>query len=1028
MRCCDYLTFGVGMLLIGTSAWGAPPADKQRADVQYRVRITRLSPDQPARIQWRYGGEGLGGTAVHGEITADLPTKPKVPEVSLAGGDDIDKLDFEDKPTDRVVVEGGTFTYTYLLTNVWTAYKPLSTLPRGFVTLGLLGQKTGGTLTNNEVEFEFTYHGEVIKRFTADGSDGPTIGIMIPNLRLTETGEPAPEFLNGLGSLSDYVKRKGEALQALPWINRPTPKLYGILTDCTGYGPGGYGIRTADRDTMLAEFETLKMMGLNGTRAAPGFILDMIRKREGVVANFYRVREGGAGGYQIPMIQVADGKMPIRHPGDGCPFDPKNVAEAEARGRETAERIIAGAAKSDVDAVWALTVDEIGTVFDGSPEGKAHQGCCPYCQKAFQAFVRADGRTLEDFGAPSWDDIRSTYGYWARNYWDSLKELTAKKQDARKTLDNTVAQAASVAKGDTIVQPAVDKDLEAIDVALEDEPGGQKAPKKDSTQQYFADTSRLHQLEWGGKILYVEPEKQKHRLSPEGWNLLGYYSSRFICEASAGVFEPLQKALAAHNAEKDAALARGDTESAAAKAPYVYSFALRGNTFLMGGHSLDFFDFYRHADNAMVYETSNRDRRVWEWDSYLCDVGRSLNLHLGKQFGIYIKPHRGAPIQRALTAVARGVRMIFWYTYGPEWQKGDSFGGRADLRQSVAWADRLIAGAEDVTYNADWAFPAQIAVVRPRTSEVWQNGASMENGKWVYQALTHAHLPVDALDEGMLMSEDLARYKAIYISGSHLRKDVAQKLAGWVEQGGVLYASGWGLARDEANQPLEGLRPVLGLKTRGAMDLWSGVPGYGATSLGGLSKKKEPPPGAKVSGTGVVTGDFGLAVGREILDPAEGTDVLATYADGGAAVTRHRQGKGWAYVVGFYAGVEYSADILKGDFDMSRDFRADKRSFVAGPALAAGCRPVVDASHPLVEGVLLQNRETRKSAAVLMNWAYSSKGFVSQSNVTVRIQTTTPVQSARSVASGQALSVSADGQDVLVQLPRMDEGDVLLLE
>jgi hypothetical protein len=949
--------------------------------------------------------------------------------MSLAGKDDIDAMDFEEKPTDRIIVEGGTYNYTYLRTNVWTTYRPLSTLPRGFVTLMLLGQKTGSALTDNELEFECTYRDTVIKRFKADGSDGPTIGLVVPAFRLTESGEPAPEFIAGIGGLRDYSLQKVDALRALPWIDRPTPKLYGVLTDCTGYGVGGYGVRTADRDTMLAEYEVLRLMGFNGTRAAPGFILDMIRKREGVVSTFTRVREGGAGGYQIPMVQFADGKMPVRRPGDGCPYHPDNMKDPEGRGRAAADRIMAGLKDCGVDALWALTVDEIGTVFDGSPEGKAHQGCCPYCQEAFRNFVRAEGRTLEDFGAPSWEDIRSTYGYWARNYWDSLKELTAKKKDARAGMDITAAQGAVAASGnDVTVQPGVDKDLEAVDVALEDEPGGKKAPRKDATQQYFADSDRLHQLEWGGKILYVEPEKQKHRLTPEGWNLLAYYSQRFICEASGSVFEPMQKALAARNEEKRAALARGDTNAPAARLPWVYSFALRGNTFLMGGHSLDFFDFYRHADNAMVYETSNRDRRVWEWDSYLCDVGRSLSLHLGKQFGIYIKPHRGAPIQRALTAVSRGVRMIFWYTYGPEWQKGDSFGGRADLRQSVAWADRLIAGAENVTYDADWAFPAQVAVVRPRTSEVWQNGASLENGKWVFQALTHAHLPVDALDEGMLLSENLSQYKAIYISGSHLRKDVARKLAGWVEQGGVLYTSGWGLARDEANQPLDSLQPVLGLKTRGTMDLWSGVPGYGATALGALKKTKDAPQGAKVSGEKITAGAFGLEVGREILDPVDGAEVLATYADGGAAVVRHQHGKGWAYVVGFYAGVEYSADILKGDYDMSRDFRTDKRSYVAGPALEAGCRPVVDASHPLIEGVLLRNRTTHKMAATLMNWAYSSRGFVPQTNVTIRVRVPAEAVSVRSLALDQALTMRSDGGDRVVELPKLDEGDVLLFE
>ena len=41
----------------------------------------------------------------------------------------------------------------------------------------------------------------------------------------------------------------------------------------------------------------------------------------------------------------------------------------------------------------------------------------------------------------------------------------------------------------------------------------------------------------------------------------------------------------------------------------------------------------------------------------------------------------------------------------------------------------------------------------------------------------HGHIPVDALDEGLLMTEDISRYKAIYVSGSHLRRDTAERLA-----------------------------------------------------------------------------------------------------------------------------------------------------------------------------------------------------------------------------------------------------------
>ena len=48
-----------------------------------------------------------------------------------------------------------------------------------------------------------------------------------------------------------------------------------------------------------------------------------------------------------------------------------------------------------------------------------------------------------------------------------------------------------------------------------------------------------------------------------------------------------------------------------------------------------------------------------------------------------------------------------------------------------------------------------------------------------------------------------------------------------------------------------------------------------------------------------------------------------------------------------------------------------KRAFVATPALAAGVRPVVEASHPLVEGVLMKHPATGRQAVTLLEVLFS---------------------------------------------------------
>ena len=196
--------------------------------------------------------------------------------------------------------------------------------------------------------------------------------------------------------------------------------------------------------------------------------------------------------------------------------------------------------------IWALTIDEIGSVFDHSAEGKQHLEVCPRCLEGFRRYVQGLGATPQDFGQSDWAAVKPV--------------LT----------------------------------------------GGPKATT--------------------------------------------YYTRKFNNHATAQLFADLAAACDAENAKKRQSLAQGETSGPAAQ-PWLYSYALRGNTFLMGGHSLDFFDFYRYADNAFVYEMSNRGWQVWQWDSYLCDVGRILTREMNKPFGVYVKPHRGSPVQRSLSAV-----------------------------------------------------------------------------------------------------------------------------------------------------------------------------------------------------------------------------------------------------------------------------------------------------------------------------------------------------------------------------------------
>ena len=906
-------------------------------ELTFRARATAITPVEKVDIAWRHNGEGLGGAVFQGVVGEKLDVGQWSPPVEVAS-----------------LVPQGTFPRTLFLT-ITTGQGGRYQTVKG--DDGVARRVLVGASRDVQIEFEFRFRDQPIKQFTERGPHGGTIGLVIPASRLSGGKTPDDSaFIHDLCGLLTYAQRRAERTETLPWAKQPLPERYAIQTDLGGYGEGiYYGIRTTDRDVVAAEIRTLRQLGINGLRNAPPFVLDMAARGEGFANDLRRLRDTQGMGFPVGRY---DAKQKNADPEAGCPFAP-GVPERTKAG---IAEVLATFPQAAAEEVWALTVDEIGSVFDAASEGKRHVAVCPRCADAFRSYLRGQGLTPADFGSVDWDSVKPFDSY------------------------------------------AKDFKLEAADRAT---------------------------------------------------GLRAFHTGMFVNYATAKLFTPLRDTLAELNREKQRALDAKESDTPAVKRPFLYSYALRGNTFLMGGHSLDFFEFYRHADNGFVYETSNREPRIWQWDSYLCDVGRVVSAERKLRFGIYVKPHRGAPIQRALSAISRNAQMLYWYTYGPDWAKGDTFAGDPHAIAACSKAARLIAQGEDVLYGSSWALPAEVAVVFPRSSELWMRlsgtppdrAAAYENAKWIYTALAHEHIPVDPLDEGSLAEKslkELSRYQVIYVSGPNLTAAAADKLTQWVHQGGTLYTSGGGLRFDEANQPSTALNKLLGLKSRMPVEMWKRVELYKGTALESFDEAARQiaavPDSAAVQLDTPGKSEFGPIVGREVLAPAEGTETLARFADGRTAITRSKHGAGTVWVVGLFPGLEYSAPLRTAYYDMSRDLSQMRRKFIKLPCQGR-VRPVVDCDDPAVEGALLRNNATGKLAVALMNWTYrvaepkdSVMGakpmveLVPRENLKLRIRGTGKIASVRSAAMGETLAATYAEDVLTLTLPRLGEGDVLLLD
>ena len=769
---------GLAMILLGASlpclhaTLGiAGEADLQKLSL--RARVLSIEPELPVRIHWRYGSEGQGGTVVSGEFTKlkraapaaprELPAANAEKKKSLLDEDDplSDLLAGEQKDTGQIEIEGQGFNFVYVKRGVWSPAMPVTVFTSGrrwplhyTVTLQPYAKDEAtidrGAIRNVEFEFQLLLGDKVLKTFREAGPDGPTAGIALP-LQMVQDGVAAddPQFLDSVCGLARYAERRAEFLESLPWANLPLPKRYAIVTDCDGYGQGaGYGVRTTNMAVMENEFRALRQLGVNGMRGAPPEVVQMAARGEGWARQFTRSLIGRSMGYPVPGANIDrdTGRLIDAADNAGCPYHPETHTRAKPAIEETVARMTG---TTGFQEVWGLTVDEIGCIFDWSGEGKNHRYVCPHCIRGYREMLRAEGRSPADFGAQSWEEVDPWTGPGPRPLtWQAALKL---ENDAR-------------------YQKALGF---KVRVPGDDEDGGSELDLLDDLKREANAAQSPSQSEAAAESAKPVPGK----------NLLDYYNGRFLNYASAKAFTPLRDALDAANARKQAALDAGDTDSPAAQQPWVYSYALRGQTFIRT-HSLDFFEFYRHADNGFMYETSHTDRFTQIFDSYICDVGRVVTGAMNKRYGIYVKPHRGSAIQRAMSFASRGGTTLYWYTYGPEYSKGDSFAAKPWLLEEVSRCGRLLGAAEDALYEARPAAPAEVAVVKPRTTTLLSGNIS--NALWTYAALAHAHTPVDPLDETMLEEEDLSRYKVIYVSGKYLRRAAAEKLMAWVKAGGTL--------------------------------------------------------------------------------------------------------------------------------------------------------------------------------------------------------------------------------------------------
>lgn len=523
---------------------------------------------------------------------------------------------------------------------------------------------------------------------------------------------------------------------------------------------------------------------------------------------------------------------------------------------------------------------------------------------------------------------------------------------------------------------------------------------------------------------------------------LYYYSQRFRTHALSKFFrvqrEQLQQAYGSTAFPVNANFSDG--------AVYCANFYSQG---------VDYFELLESDDQNSIWgENWSNGAASPQCSTYNVELMRSAAMKRGQSVGHYLIAYAGRlpwDIQvNAVSQTARDVKIWENFWYGPSWaghEGGPPWNCSGWYAKPETWfanaaVTKVIGGAEDLLYPAKKK-KAQVAILYNSSTDIWTIGRTFAYGydrMFTWLALTHGQIPSDFISEQTVADGGLAGYTVCYLSGPNLTKAAAAALAAWVKNGGTLVATAGAGTRDEYNAPLATLDEIMPAA-------WAKLDEFQAFQSCG-SNLTVLKPGGQLKTTDGTACDL-LAV-KAGLQPRDGAQVVATFADGAPAAVKGAGGKGTVYAYGGLPGLAYmwnaltarqkvadavaksgakpvgtpAASAVLGDADLLRrswapwQYPAPLRALIVAPALQARAAQPVKCSLPLIDAVCM---ETGRGIVVPL----SNYTLQPVKKLTVSVEAAGKVRRVEAVRAGKLPFTQAAGR-VTFALP-LAETDIVKL-
>ena len=406
-------------------------------------------------------------------------------------------------------------------------------------------------------------------------------------------------------------------------------------------------------------------------------------------------------------------------------------------------------------------------------------------------------------------------------------------------------------------------------------------------------------------------------------------------------------------------------------------------------------------EDSVVSTRIARDHRMWEFETKI--------IHSWNELIDFAHDHSPDEVNRRFFRRAY-FRSAFVYAALPLAIGGDG-AARAAFRK--ARVVDISAGGVGVRLDEDLAPGTQLLTCI-------QVGAAKRG---LYVSILNQQVPLDFIVGQEASDGTLGRYKVLYLTDNHVSRAASARIAGWVKNGGKLFATAGAGLLDEANQPNTVLRELLGVEQAELVmpvdqqvqfikQDTAFVKAIENVTMAG------PEGGMSFPVFGIVSK---IKAGRE-------AQIRGTFEDQSPAIIARKVGKGDTVYCAFLPSLSYFRPAIpmkpldRGSTDdamshfIPTEFDANVGRLI-GSATAEVVPPVVSGAR-LVEPSLIQSK--RGTAIVLANWS-------GQPIKELTLTANTRLPRKASLASGGAVKKKKEGGKRIYTFDLEIAGDVLIL-